>query len=88
MLTKDIVLPEYQRHFVWRERDVKRLIQSLTEGQFVHPVTIALYNDGTEKYNFILVGQQRLTSIYPYYLLIWVISRVENRCSVKTAGAE
>ena len=63
MLTRDIVLPEYQRHFVWQERDVKRLIQSLKEGQFVQPVTIALYNDGTNKSNLILDGQQRLTSL-------------------------
>ena len=63
LLNKDIVLPEYQRHFVWQERDVKRLIQSLKEGQFVQPVTIALYNDGTKKSNLILDGQQRLTSI-------------------------
>lgn len=68
MLTKDVVLPEYQRHFVWQERDVKRLIQSLSEGQFVQPVTIALYNDGAEKYNLILDGQQRLTSILLAYL--------------------
>ena len=39
MLTEDIVLPAYQRHFVWQERDVKRLIQSLKDGQFVQPVT-------------------------------------------------
>lgn len=68
MLTKDVVLPEYQRHFVWQERDVIRLIQSLSEGQFVQPVTIALYNDGTDKYNLILDGQQRLTSILLAYI--------------------
>lgn len=59
MLTGDIVLPEYQRHFVWKERDVKRLLVSLREGQFVQPVTIALYNDGVNKDNIILDGQQR-----------------------------
>lgn len=68
MLTRGVVLPEYQRHFVWKERDVRRLIQSLSEGQFVQPVTIALYNDGTEKQNLILDGQQRLTSILLAYL--------------------
>ena len=68
MLTEDIVLPEYQRHFVWQERDVKRLIQSLKDGQFVQPVTIALYDDGTNKYNLILDGQQRLTSLLLAYL--------------------
>ena len=68
MLTEDIVLPEYQRHFVWQERDVKRLIQSLKDGQFVQPVTIALYDDGTNKHNLILDGQQRLTSLLLAYL--------------------
>ena len=68
MLTEDIVLPAYQRHFVWQERDVKRLIQSLKDGQFVQPVTIALYNDGTNRYNLILDGQQRLTSLLLAYL--------------------
>lgn len=68
MLTGGVALPEYQRHFVWKERDVKRLIQSLSEGQFVQPVTIALYNDGIDKRNLILDGQQRLTSILLAYL--------------------
>lgn len=68
MLTGNIVLPDYQRHFVWRKKDVKRLLQSLSEGQFVQPVTIALYNDGTTKQNLILDGQQRLTSLLLAYL--------------------
>lgn len=68
MLTGNIVLPEYQRRFVWQERDVRRLIQSLKEGQFVQPVTIASYNDGTNKMNLILDGQQRLTSLLLAYL--------------------
>ena len=68
MIRKDIVLPEYQRHFVWSERDLKRLITSFKEGQFVQPVTIALYDDTNEKVNLILDGQQRLTSILLAYL--------------------
>lgn len=68
MLTGNIVLPEYQRHFVWRKRDVKRLLQSLSDGQFVQPVTIALYDDGTKRQNLILDGQQRLTSLLLAYL--------------------
>ena len=68
MLTGDIILPEYQRHFVWQERDVKRLIQSLKEGQFVQPVTIALYDDGLNRHNLIIDGQQRLTSLLLAYL--------------------
>lgn len=68
MFTGNIILPEYQRHFVWQERDVKRLIQSLKEGQFVQPVTIALYDDGLNRYNLIIDGQQRLTSLLLAYL--------------------
>ena len=45
MLTKNITLPEYQRHFVWEESDVRRLMDSLKSGQFIMPVTIAHYND-------------------------------------------
>ena len=64
MLKGNISLPEYQRSFVWKEGDVKRLIKSLQEGQFVPPVTIA--RKGSD--NIILDGQQRLTSILLAYL--------------------
>lgn len=68
MLMHNIELPEYQRSFVWDEKDVKRLIKSLDDGQFVQPITIAHYNcDGEEK-NLILDGQQRLTSLLLAYL--------------------
>lgn len=65
----NILLPEYQRHFVWNQKDLKRLIKSLNEGQFVQPVTIGLYNKGNkEKINLLLDGQQRLSSILLAYL--------------------
>lgn len=65
----NIVLPEYQRHFVWNQKDLKRLIKSLHEGQFVQPVTIGLYNEANkEKINLLLDGQQRLSSILLAYL--------------------
>lgn len=65
MLKKDIVLPEYQRSFVWDKNDIKRFINSLKDGQFIPPVTIAHYKvkvDGSEA-NYILDGQQRFTSL-------------------------
>ncbi len=65
MLKKDIVLPEYQRSFVWDEKAVKRFVKSLKDKQFIPPVTIAHYkiqDDGNET-NLILDGQQRLTSL-------------------------
>ena len=70
MLTNNITLPEYQRSFVWGEKDIKRLLKSIAEGQFVQPVTIALYPDYTskKKTNLILDGQQRLTSILLAYI--------------------
>ncbi len=68
MLTKNIELPDYQRHYVWQERDVKRLIKSLKDKQFVQPVTIAQYNRNGNIRNLILDGQQRLTSILLSFL--------------------
>ncbi|MBR3435890.1 MAG: DUF262 domain-containing protein [Bacteroidales bacterium] len=74
MLKKNIVLPKYQRSFVWDEKDVKRLINSLKSGQFVQPVTIACYSDGNKKENIILDGQQRLTS-----LLLTLLGYIPNK---------
>ena len=68
MLKRNIVLPDYQRSFVWDEKDIRRLIKSLGEGQFVQPVTIANYNCEDREQNLLLDGQQRLTSILLSYL--------------------
>lgn len=68
MLSRNIVLPEYQRYFVWEEPDVIRLMESLESGQFVMPVTIAHYKASKENKNLILDGQQRLTSILLAFL--------------------
>lgn len=64
ILKKDIILPDYQRSFVWDDSDISRLIKSLQDKQFVQPVTIALYSpEGEKSKNLIIDGQQRLTSI-------------------------
>lgn len=64
ILKKDIILPDYQRSFVWDEADIARLIKSLQDKQFIQPVTIALYSpEGERTRNLIIDGQQRLTSI-------------------------
>ena len=68
MLSGNIVLPDYQRSFVWEQKDVMKLIESLKEGQFVQPVTIAQYHLNQKHKNLILDGQQRLTSILLYCL--------------------
>ena len=63
LLKRNIILPDYQRSFVWDEKDLKRLIKSIKEGQFIQPVTIALYKENEDSKNLLLDGQQRLTSI-------------------------
>lgn len=70
LLSKNIILPEYQRSFVWDEKDVARLMASIKDGQFVQPVTIALYkvDEGMPGQNLIIDGQQRLSSILLAYL--------------------
>lgn len=60
MLKENIVLPEYQRRFVWGEKDTKRLIKSFQEGQFVQPITIAQYKVGNTEQNLILDGHNVL----------------------------
>lgn len=70
LMSKNIILPDYQRSFVWEEKDVSRLLKSIQEGQFVQPVTIALYkvDEGMPGQNLIIDGQQRLSSILLAYL--------------------
>lgn len=64
VLTRNIILPEYQRSFVWSEKDVKRLQKSFKEHLFVQPVTIAVMPDNPQSSsNLILDGQQRITSL-------------------------
>jgi uncharacterized protein with ParB-like and HNH nuclease domain len=68
IIHKEIVLPEYQRNFVWSEQKVVKFIQSLSEEQFVPPVTIGTFNKGPQNPHYILDGQQRLSSL----LLTWL----------------
>ena len=70
MLSQEITLPEYQRSFVWGEKEICRLINSLKEAQFIQPVTIAQFKDdnGITHTNLILDGQQRLTSVLLAYI--------------------
>lgn len=69
ILRKNITLPPYQRSFVWNEDAVLRFVKSLKNNEFVPPVTIAYYkpNDNDET-NFILDGQQRLTTVLLAFL--------------------
>lgn len=72
LLTKNIELPNYQRSFVWDENQVLRLLNSIKEGQFIPPITIGGFYDSNGKLtNYVIDGQQRLTSILLGYLQIY-----------------
>lgn len=59
LLNGDVILPPFQRSFVWKEEQVKGLLKSFSEGFMIPPVIIAK----KEQENIILDGQQRLSSI-------------------------
>lgn len=64
LVSGGIVLPEYQRSFVWTKEQIINLINSIAKDEFIPPVTIGKLNDK----NIIIDGQQRLTSIVLAYL--------------------
>lgn len=66
IISGGIVLPEYQRSFVWSKEQIKNLINSIGKDEFVPPITIGKLDDK----NIIIDGQQRLTSIVLAYLNI------------------
>jgi uncharacterized protein with ParB-like and HNH nuclease domain len=68
ILKQNIILPEYQRLFVWDESKVRTLITAFRNKQFVPPITIGAFNIAGVRKNLILDGQQRLTTILLAYL--------------------
>lgn len=68
MLKGNIKLPKYQRYFVWSKERVQKLVDSINDNLFVPPVTIGLFKENGNTVNYILDGQQRLTSILLAYL--------------------
>lgn len=68
MLKGNIVLPPYQRNFVWTETKVLGLINAFTNKEFVPPITIGLFKKDGVTQNLILDGQQRLTTLLLAYL--------------------
>lgn len=71
MLTQNIVLPEYQRYFVWDESEVKGLMDSIKDNLYVPAITIGAFKNDNKVSNLIIDGQQRLTSILLAYLGIY-----------------
>lgn len=63
MLKSNIELPSYQRKFCWKSGKIEKLVQSLKEKDFVPPVTIGAFTKDGKTHNYIIDGQQRLTSI-------------------------
>lgn len=87
ILKKNIVLPEYQRYFVWNESKVATLIEAFKNKQFIPPVTIGAFKIGDTSQNLILDGQQRLTSILLAYLDIYPDERIYKR-TIETFASE
>lgn len=79
ILTKQIILPKYQRFFVWNMSKLKNLMDSISNNRFVPPVTIGSFVKDGQRFNYIIDGQQRLTSILLAYL-----NRFPNRDFFKT----
>lgn len=65
ILSGNITLPEYQRSFVWKESEVKDFIGALKRKEFVPPVILGNFEG---KNNYIIDGQQRLTSLFLAYI--------------------
>lgn len=63
ILKGNIALPWYQRSFVWEKEQIKNLIKTFDNNQFTPPVVIGAVKENDEWKNYILDGQQRLTSI-------------------------
>lgn len=71
ILKKNILLPDYQRHFVWTKDSVEKFLIQLKTGLFVPPVILGSFKKIEGNDNIILDGQQRLTSVLLGYLGIY-----------------
>lgn len=83
MLKNNIVLPDYQRKFVWKREQVINLIESIKKKEFVPPVIIGYANIKGENKNLIIDGQQRLTSL----LLFW-LNKYPAKSAFRSIGIE
>lgn len=82
ILTKQLILPPYQRYYVWNKQKLRTLVDSIINMRFVPPVTIGSFLKDGKRVNYIIDGQQRLTS-----LLLAYLNRFPNReCYKATTG--
>lgn len=85
ILKGNIKLPKYQRGFVWDESDLKKLIETLEKKEFIPPVTIGAFKMDKQNKNYILDGQQRLTSVLLAYLTVFPIKDKFKEINVELA---
>lgn len=71
ILKGNILLPDYQRHFVWSKESVEKFLVQLKTGLFVPPVILGSFKKLEANDNIILDGQQRLTSVLLGYLGVY-----------------
>ncbi len=72
ILRGNIILPKYQRYFVWDSKKVETLIETLKKKEYVPSVTIGTITENDhDNINYILDGQQRLTSILLAYFAVF-----------------
>ena len=64
-LAGDILIPEFQRAFVWKQVQASKLIESFLVGLPVPPVY--LYIERNTQYSLVIDGQQRLRSIFYFF---------------------
>lgn len=88
MLKGNIRLPKYQRYFVWSKERVQKLVDSINDNLFVPPVTIGLFKENDNAVNYILDGQQRLTSILLAYLGLFPKSEKEIKDTMQRYADE
>lgn len=97
ILKGDIQLPPYQRSFVWGPEKTFKLIETIKSNSFIPPVTIGNFSSPKsstgkkskevfEENNYIIDGQQRLTSIFLAYIGIFPRTEAFEKEKSKTTS--
>lgn len=72
ILNGNLILPEFQRGLAWSMEKGAQLILILLDRSFVPPIVIGGTTDKTgRQINYVLDGQQRLSSLLLFYLGYW-----------------
>ena len=84
----DIILPKYQRHFVWDKERMSKLVDSVRDELFIPPITIGSFQENNKLQNLIIDGQQRLTSILLAHLGLFPDKEHYRRTDESALAAE